>query len=50
MKEKKREKNKMPGYEWEIAHPGIKRLMAYFAAIDIRKRKMTMDGGSGNGF
>lgn len=38
MKEVKREKNKMPGYEWETACPGMKRLMAYIAAIAARKK------------
>lgn len=41
----KKEKNEMLGYEWETAHPGTKRLMAYAAAVSAEKRKMAVDGG-----
>lgn len=45
MRKEKREKNEMLGYEWETAHLGTKRLMAYVAATAAGKRKMTTDGG-----
>lgn len=45
MKKEKGVKNGRPGYEWETAHPGTKRLMAYAAAVSAGKRKVAVDGG-----